>query len=98
MENIENKDRINEIAKLLRLEHLNQEESENVASIIDKHCDLFRLPGDKLGHTPVIAYRITTMDEQPIHTKQYRFPPVHKKEIDKQVKSYWIMTSVRTAI
>lgn len=75
-----------DIRKLLRLEHLNREETNDVASLINEHNDLFRLPGDNLGHTSVIAHRITTTDEQPIHTKQYRFPPIHKEEIDKQIK------------
>ncbi|KAL6417636.1 hypothetical protein ACFW04_012606 [Cataglyphis niger] len=70
----------------LRLNHLNKEESDHVSRLIDKQQDLFHLPGSKLGFTSVIKHKIVTSDEQPINTKQYRFPPIHKEEIDKQIK------------
>ncbi|KAL6417766.1 hypothetical protein ACFW04_014363 [Cataglyphis niger] len=74
------------INNLLRLSHLNEEESSHVSRLIDRHQDLFHLPGSKLGFTSVIKHKIATSDEQPINTKQYRFPPVHKEEIEKQIK------------
>ncbi|KAL6417870.1 hypothetical protein ACFW04_012472 [Cataglyphis niger] len=74
------------INDLLRLNHLNKEESDHVSRLIDRHQDLFHLPGSKLGFTSVIKHKIVTSDEQPINTKQYRFPPIHKEEIDKQIK------------
>lgn len=79
-------DRAADVLNLLRLDHLNKEESEYVRNTIAKHSDLFHLPSDKLGYTNVTKHNINTTDEQPVHTKQYRFPPMHKDEIDKQVK------------
>lgn len=69
----------------LRLDHLNTEEQGHVKGLINENLDLFRLPDEPLGHTHTIAHRITTTDDKPINTKQYRFPPVHKDEISKQV-------------
>jgi len=74
------------IKDLLRLDHLNREEADHVDRIIGKYSDLFRLPDEPLGHPDVTAYRISTVDERPVSTKQYRFPPIHKDEINKQVK------------
>jgi len=54
--------------------------------IIDKYSDLFRLTDEPLGHTDVTAHRIATIDDRPVSTKQYRFPPIHKDEINRQVK------------
>ncbi|KAL6418728.1 hypothetical protein ACFW04_011837 [Cataglyphis niger] len=71
--------------QLLRLEHLNSEESDNVKSLIINHSDRFHFPDDSLGATNATQHSIPTTDEIPIHTKQYRFPPVHKDEINKQV-------------
>ena len=42
---------------------------------------------DKLGSTNVTQHTIITTDEVPIKTKQYRYPLVHKDEINKQVDS-----------
>jgi len=79
-------DRAKQVEKLLRLEHLNCEESEYVKRLITKNCDVFHLPTDRLGYTHVMKHTITTTDERPINTKQYRYPPIHKEEINKQVK------------
>jgi len=54
--------------------------------IINNHKDLFWLPDEPLSHTDVTAHKIAIIDNRPINTKQYRFPPVHKDEINKQVK------------
>jgi len=78
--------RANKVNNLLRLEHLNREEALHVQNFITKYSDIFHLPDDKLESTNVLKHTITTVDEQPVNTKQYRFPPIHKDEIDKQVK------------
>jgi len=71
-------DRVSAIMQLLRLEHLNPEEADNVKSLILNRSDRFHLPHDKLEATNVTQHFIPTTDEIPIHTKQYRFPPIHK--------------------
>jgi len=74
------------LRKLLRLDHLNEEEIIHVDKIISKHSDLFQLPDEPLGHTDIAAHKIVTIDDRTINTKQYRFPPFHKEEINKQVE------------
>lgn len=84
--NSSDKDRYSEILELLRLEHLNCEESESVKPLIQQNSDLFFLPGDKLEKTNLITHKIQTSDEIPINVKQYRYPLIHKEEINKQIK------------
>lgn len=74
-----------QLEELLRLEHLNQEEKEYVLNLVDKNRDLFHIPGEALGHTSAVKHKIATTDDRPVHTKQYRYPLIHKTEIDKQV-------------
>jgi len=78
-------ERLKRVQNSLRLEHLNREEAEHVTELINKYSDLFQLPDEELSCTNAIEHKINTTDERPINTKQYRFPPVHKDEIDKQV-------------
>lgn len=73
-----------EVTALLRLDHLNSEESENIHRLILWSADCFHLPNEPLGATSVIRHQIVTTDQAPIHVKQYRFPPIHKGEINKQ--------------
>lgn len=74
------------VSKLLRLEHLSSEEAQHVDRLIRNYSDIFHLPDDGLGFTNAVEHNIKTTTETPIHTKQYRFPPVHKGEIDSQVQ------------
>ena len=83
--NILHKDRENSIEELLRLDHLNKEEKQNVENLIKKYADRFHIAGEPLRATTVLQHNIPTTDDQPIFSKQYRFPPVHKEEISRQV-------------
>jgi len=79
-------DRLFKIIDLLRLEHLNKEEQENIIKLIANSLDRFHIPGEKLTATHVLQHQITTTDDHPINTRQYRFPQVDKEEINKQVE------------
>ena len=78
--------RMEKVLDLISTEHMNPEEKLHVQGILNKYHDLFHLPDEKLGHTNAIQHGIQTTDPAPINTKQYRFPPIHKKEINKQVQ------------
>ena len=78
--------RIEKIEEILHLDHLNSEEKESIEKLIYENSDCFHVPGEPLGYTPVLQHRIDTTDDQPINTRQYRFPPVHKEEMNRQVK------------
>lgn len=83
---IKTEDRIQQIIKLLNLDHLlDPDEIEEVKELIKNSQDCFHLPQDKLTCTHLVTHKITTTDDVPIHVKQYRFPPVLKDEIDNQV-------------
>ena len=82
---ISNKKRENSIKELLRLDHLNQEEKQHVENLIQKYADRFHIPGEPLGATTVLQHNIPTTDDQPIFSKQYRFPLVNKEVISRQV-------------
>lgn len=85
------RDRVSAIMQLLRLEHLNPEEADNVKSLIFNHSDRFHLPHDKLEATNVTQHFIPTTDEIPIHTKQYRFPPIHKTKLTNRLMNSCLM-------
>jgi len=55
-------ERLKRVQNLLRLEHLNREETELVTELINKYSDLFQLPDEELSCTNMIKHRITTKD------------------------------------
>lgn len=79
------RDRVQEVKQLLRLMELNTEERESVLELISEYSDIFHLPDEQLPATNVCKHKIPTTDEIPINTRQYRFPPVHREEIQTQV-------------
>lgn len=78
--------RTQKLRKELRVTHLNQEEQQSLFKICDKFSDIFYLDGDQLSSTNSIQHEINTDPQKgPIHTKTYRYPEVHKAEVNTQI-------------
>ena len=60
-------DRIQELNNTIPAEHLNKEEREHVADLINSNYDLFHLPGDALGKTIAVTHKIP--DERAIRER-----------------------------
>jgi hypothetical protein len=71
--------------KTIRTEHLNNEERESVLRICHEFNRIFHLECDTLTHTDSIVHEIPTTSSVPVSAKTYRYPEVHKKEVDKQI-------------
>lgn len=54
--------------------------------LLEEFPHLFLLPGDDLPGTNMAQHDIPTTDDRPITTKQYRYPPVHKAEVRRQIE------------
>ena len=98
--NITDEERIECIKKLFRLDHLNQDEYEHVERLIINSADRFQIPWEPLEATNVLQHSIPTIDDSPIFSRQYRFPPVTKKKLIKPSQSpcntpVWIVPKKR---
>lgn len=80
----EQAERFVKVQRILGLQYLNEEEKGSSLPLFFEFSYQFVLPGDKLGVTKVTIHERVTTDEKPVHTKQYRYPHVHKEEIRKQ--------------
>lgn len=69
----------------INLDDLNSEEKETAKNMIKESIDLFYLTGDKLTYSDAVTHKIETKDSIPVNVKQYRFPPIHKDEINRQI-------------
>jgi hypothetical protein len=80
-------DRETEIAKLLRMDHLNSEEMKVLDQTCKEYQDIFYLPGDKLSSTDATRHSIPVEPgTEPINTRPYRLPVWQKLEVEKQVQ------------
>lgn len=77
--------RLQKITELLRIDHLNKEEKESLIEICHEYNNIFYLEGDKLSYTNAIMHEIPMTSCSPVNTKTYRYPEVHKEEVNKQI-------------
>lgn len=74
-----------ELESLIRFQHLNYEEKYALFKILSKNTKIIHRESDKLSCTTAIRHKIKTVDEVPVHTKTYRYPHIHKAEVEKQI-------------
>nr|CAH7745817.1 unnamed protein product [Callosobruchus chinensis] len=70
----------------IRTEHMNSEEKSAIFKLITEYPDIFYIEGDKLTFTSKIKHTIRTKDEIPVYTKSYRYPEIHRKEVQNQIQ------------
>lgn len=68
-------ERVKKLLSLIKLQHLNKEESISIQNICAKYADVFYLPGDKLGTCNLYEQKIQLKpNSDPVSIKQYRLP------------------------
>lgn len=78
-------DRATEVLSRLRTDHLNLEERANLESLCAQYADVFYIEGEPLTFTNQIKHSIRTTDEVPVYTKTYRYPFIHRQEVQEQI-------------
>lgn len=80
-------DRILKLLEELNLNHLPQNEKEQITKICVKYSDLFCLKDDTLTTTKILDAGIRVKkDIQPVYSKPYRLPHAQKQEVEEQIK------------
>lgn len=83
---ITSKSRIERLVECINVSHLeSSEERKIVTDLVTEYEDCFHLDGDEFKGTSMIEHRIKVTEEEPINTKQYRFPYHLKDELNRQV-------------
>lgn len=79
-------DREQLLKEKLRLEHLNPEEQKSILDLCIQYKDIFHLSEqDILTSTNSITHEIDITNPSPVYTKSYRYPEIHKKEVNRQI-------------
>lgn len=73
------------IESLLRTDHMNLEEKQKITKLCKEYSDIFYYEDCPLTFTNNIKHRIRTTDEIPVYTKSYRYPHIHKAEVQSQI-------------
>lgn len=64
---------------------MNVDEGKSIKKLIAEYRDLFQVEGQLLTFTNKIKHEIKTKDELPTYSKTYRYPYIHKQEVEKQI-------------
>lgn len=70
---------------MLRIEHLNQEETRLLLKSCRKYSDIFYREGQELSFSNEIRHRIPTANDVPVYTKSYIYPYVHKGKVQELI-------------
>lgn len=69
----------------VRLNHCNAEEKSKLTKLLNTYADIFHSENNALSFTNAVKHKIELKNETPIHTKTYRYPYVHKQEVQRQI-------------
>lgn len=70
----------------VRISHLNAEEKPKFLKIINRFKNIFYNENSDLSFTNAIKHNIRTTDDVPIYAKSYRYPYIHKQEVEEQIE------------
>lgn len=65
---------------------LSSEEREQLSKFLQVNKRTFYIEGQNLTSTNSIRHKIITTSNQPIYSKIYRYPQIHEKEIERQIR------------
>lgn len=66
---------------------MNNEEKESLIQICHEYNDVFYIEGDSLTYTGAVTHKIPTNSPFPVNAKTYRYPHIHKEEVDRQISN-----------
>jgi hypothetical protein len=79
-------DRLREVRKRIRTDHLNDQERRAIMNICEYYNDIFKLPGEKLTTATAIEHTIPTPGVDPcrgLASRNYQIPEALKDELGK---------------
>lgn len=87
-----------DIENLLRLDHLNDEEKNKLLKLCREFSRIFQYPDQPLSATTQTQHIIRTRDDEPVYTRSYRFPEIHKNEVKEQINKMLEQGIIRNSI
>lgn len=76
----------NNIGEFIESEHLSEHEKGLLYGVLKKFKRTFYNENDDLSFTNEVKHHIHTKHELPVYSKLYRYPEVHRDEVDRQIE------------
>lgn len=81
-----NNDLIKEIPNLIRHDHIPPQEKHKLINLLRKYPNVFKTENDPLSATNLQEHKIKTKTDDPIYSKNYRYPHHFKENIKEEIK------------
>lgn len=81
----------------INLDHCNIEEKNHIRKLCYEFRDIFHCENIPLTFTNAIKHQIKLKDENPIFTKTYRYPEIHRSEVKKQIENLLEQNIIRNS-
>lgn len=75
-----------EVPKLIRTGHMNAEEKEEIIALIKKYPEIIKRDQDLLTATDLIKHKIRTNDENPVYSRNYRYPQYFREDVKIEIE------------
>lgn len=86
------------ISNVIRTQHLNSEEKQNILGLCQKYKDIFYNENCDLSFTNAVKHKIRTTDDEPVYRKSFRYPHHLKSEIQNQIRKLLDNKIIRPSI
>lgn len=74
------------IDQLIRTDHMNPEQKEKITKLCTTFSSLFHKNSENLTFSNIVKHTVPTTDNNPVYTKTYRYPQIHKEEVQRQMQ------------
>lgn len=74
-----------DVENLIRTTHLQPREKYEIIRLCSKYVNILQLKDQPLTFTSKVKHFIKTTEEEPVHAKTYRYPYIHRQEIQTQI-------------
>ena len=80
------------------MDHLDEDEKKKYLRLLEQNQDIFSLHKYKLGKAEVVKRKIRLTHDRPIHSRQFRIPLEHEKEINDYVDQLLLANVIKESI
>lgn len=74
-----------DIARLIRIDHMNKEGKFKIITLLLQYPEIIKGEHNRLTATTLLKHKIMTKDDNPVYTRTYRYPEIFKQDVATEI-------------